>query len=338
MKLPVPVPPGHFRGWLILGGLAACALLIEPYVKPLDSITIALLGAILLGNIISPAHSGRSVWQYSEKHLLAVATMLLGFGMDLRQALSLPPQYWGYILGSVVIAFVSAQIIMRGSSTALRWTMGAGQAICGNSAIAAAAPVVGATSTDIGVSVATVNLLGTFGIILFPMISIHLNLPTEASALLFGSVLQSVGHVAGAGQALGPEVLSLALLVKMVRILWLGPAVLLMGWLMTRTSTQASMGHPSATGTVQSSGVLSVVPWYVWGFLISSLIVSTGLVPPFVVNLMKDAGKYLLLLAMTGIGLGINIRQLLSVGPAAGLGGTLIFVIQTLGIVILLKL
>jgi uncharacterized integral membrane protein (TIGR00698 family) len=292
--------------------------------------------AIISGNFISPTYSGRSTWQYSEKHLLAIATMLLGFGMDLRQALNLPPSYWGYILASVIMALISAQIIMRGSTHSMRWTMGAGQGICGNSAIAATAPVVGATTTEIGVSVATVNLLGTFGIILFPMISSQLNLPIEASALLFGSVLQSVGHVAGAGQALGPEVLSLALLVKMVRILWLGPAVLLIGWLITRTNYQASTGQGSTT--VHASGVLSVVPWYVWGFLISSLIVSTGLIPPYMENLMKDTGKYLLLLAMTGIGLGINIRQLILVGPAAGLGGTLIFVLQTLLIMLLLKL
>lgn len=330
------MPPKHLMGWLVIIGIAVFSLLIEPYVKPIDSITTALLCAIMLGNFMAPNYSGRSAWKYSEKHLLAVATMLLGFGMDLRQALNLPPQYWGYILASVVIALVGAQLIMPGSTHAMRWTMGAGQAICGNSAIAAAAPVVGATATEIGVSVATVNLLGTFGIILFPMISSQLQLPIEASALLFGSVLQSVGHVAGAGQALGSDVLSLALLVKMVRILWLGPAVLLMGWLMTRVNIQPAAG--SRAVDVQPEGLLSVVPWYVWGFLISSLIVSTGLIPQNVVNLMKDAGKYLLLMAMTGIGLGINIRQLLSVGPSAGLGGAVIFALQTFLVILLLSI
>ena len=336
LKSPVPVPPKHLMGWLILGGIAGGALMIEPLLKPIDSITIALLISIIMGNFIAPSYAGRSTWNYSEKHLLAMATLLLGFGMDLRQALNLPPPYWAYIFASVVIALASAQLIMRGSTKAMRWTMGAGQAICGNSAIAATAPVVGATSTEIGVSVATVNLLGTLGIILFPMISSQLNLPVEASALLFGSVLQSVGHVAGAGQALGSEVLSLALLVKMVRILWLGPAVLLMGWLMARKQTPSSADHPSTR--VQPTGLLSVIPWYVWGFLISSLTVSTGLIPDFFVDLMKDAGKYLLLLAMTGIGLGINIRQLLSVGPAAGLGGAFIFGLQTVLVLMLLSL
>jgi len=336
MKFSMPAPPLHLKGWLLLAGIAGSALLLEPWTKPLDSITVALLFSIVMGNFIAPVYSGRVVWKYSEKHLLAVATMLLGFGMDLRQALSLPPPYWGYIFASVAIALVLAQLIMRGSGVAMRWIMGAGQAICGNSAIAAAAPVVGASSAEIGVSVATVNLLGTLGIVIFPIISGQLNLSAEASALLFGSVLQSVGHVAGAGQALGPEVLSLALLVKMVRILWLGPAILLMGWLMTHTNTRGLAPDPSTHGL--SSGILSVVPWYVWGFLIASLTVSTGLMPPVVVGLMKNAGKYLLLLAMTGIGLGINIRQLLMVGPAAGLGGTLIFVLQTLVIIFLLKL
>ncbi|MEY4144513.1 MAG: hypothetical protein RLZZ335_365, partial [Bacteroidota bacterium] len=43
-------------------------------------------------------------------------------------------------------------------------------------------------------------------------------------------------------------------------------------------------------------------------------------------------------LAMTGIGLGINIRQLLSVGPAAGLGGAFIFGLQTVLVLMLLSL
>jgi len=334
MRSPVPAPPLHRSGWLILISIAVCALLLEPRLGPLDSITIALLLSIIAGNLIPAGYPGRVTWSYSEKHLLAVATMLLGFGMDLRKALTLPPEYWVYILASVAFALAAAHLVMRKATVGLRWTMGAGQAICGNSAIAASAPVVGATSTEIGISVATVNLLGTLGILVFPIITARFGLSEEASALLIGSVLQSVGHVAGAGQALGAEVLSLALLVKMVRILWLGPSVLLMGWFISRANARNPQvnGH-SSPGT---SGLLSVVPWYVWGFLLSSLVVSTGFIPPLVVGVLQDLGKYLLLLAMTGIGLGINIRQLLVLGPAAGIGGTLIFVLQTILLVVLL--
>jgi len=334
LKTPVPTPPSHLLGWMILFGIAAGALLIEPYLKPFDSITVALLISILVGNLISSKYTGRSAWYYSEKHLLAIGLMLLGFGMDLSKALNLPPQYWVYIILSVAFALGSAHLIMRASTMSLRWTMGAGQAICGNSAIAAAAPVVGATSTEIGVSVATVNLLGTLGIIIFPILATHFGLSEEASALLFGSVLQSVGHVAGAGQALGSDVLSVALLVKMVRILWLGPTVLFMGWVIAHMNAQTPSRNQVSKG--RASRILSVIPWYVWGFLISSLLVSTGFIPPILIGFMKYAGKYLLLLAMTGIGLGINIRQLLSAGPAAGMGGTLIFMLQTLLIILLL--
>ena len=62
-----------------------------------------------------------------------------------------------------------------GLSTELITLSAVGNAICGSSAIAAAAPVIQAKEKDMGVSVALVNGMGSIWMFIFPILLINMN-------------------------------------------------------------------------------------------------------------------------------------------------------------------
>lgn len=322
LRIPTFVP-----AWLLLLALAISAYFLAQKAPALGSITLVLLLALLLGNLKTWNEAYKSVFQYAEKHLLAMATMLLGFGLNLQLLAELSPLYLVVLSGMVLLSLLSSQWFCRGMSPALRWLLGAGNGICGNSAIAATAPVVKANKTEIGLAVAVVNLLGTVGIFLFPLLAKAFHLNHAESALLVGSILQSVGHVVAAGFSIDAETGTMALLLKMGRILLLGPVIFFVGFRFNKGQQQPLS--------------LKLVPNYVWGFLLAALITSSGWVPEPITKGFEKAGTYLLLLAMAGIGLSIQIKQLVSMGPKAALSGSLIFVTQItalLGFLLLARL
>lgn len=320
-------PPPFAKGWLLLLLLAVSAYFFGSWVPALGGITIVLLLSMVLGNVFSWSARYHGVFQYAEKHLLALATILLGFGLNIQLLAELSPLYLLVLASMVLLTLLSSQWFGRRLSTAMRWLLGAGNGICGNSAIAATAPVVQADKAEIGLAVAVVNLLGTVGIFLFPLLTKAFDLNHAESALLVGSILQSVGHVVAAGFSIDSETGTMALLLKMGRILLLGPVIFFVGFRFNKGQKQGLS--------------FKLIPPYVWGFLIAALITSSGWVPEPLTKGFEKAGSYLLLLSMAGIGMGIQIKQLIQLGPKAALSGSLIFLTQItalLGFLLLARL
>lgn len=315
--------PKNGIGWLILLGIAVLATFLAPYIPGPGAITIALVLSLLLGNLVSWSEKSIQVFKYAEKHLLAAATILLGFGLNVMLLQQLSPIYLLIIVFMVALALLSSQWYCGKMTLSMRWLLGAGSGICGNSAIAATAPALKATVTEIGLAVTVVNLLGTIGIFLFPAMAKALELSTSESALFTGAILQSVGHVVAAGYSISPETGALALLIKMGRILMLGPVILFISYRMNKNTADAKLS-------------LNIIPNYVWGFMIAAIITSSGLFPVVYTKGLEKTGNYLLLLAMSGIGLSINLKQMVKMGPQAALSGSLIFATQIIALVILL--
>lgn len=318
---------GKIIGIGVVLALALAASYLGNFLPGLGSITIALVLAILTGFSFSFDKQSEGVFKFAEKNLLAWATMLLGFGLNLRSLSSLSPYYILILVLAVVATLFFSRLMSKFIGDRLSWLLGAGNGICGNSAIGATAPLLQANVTEIGLAVATVNLLGTLGIFLFPLLASWFGLNTQESALFSGAILQSVGHVVAAGYTIDPATGAMALLIKMGRILLLGPVIIIIG---------LSMKH-----TGPKPGFRKLIPYYVWGFLVASLLTSTQLLPSIITTSLDKLGSYLLLLAMIGIGLGINLRQLLRLGPTTLFAGSGIFLLQivlVLGLIFGLRL
>jgi uncharacterized integral membrane protein (TIGR00698 family) len=288
-------------------------------------VTIAILLGIFVGNLISDMKPFNPGVLFAERNLLPLATALLGVELQLASLLELGATTIVVILVSVGVSLVvSVQLgKLWGYSRPFQLLMGAGNGICGSSAIAATSSVIHANEQDIGLSISVVNLLGTVGIFLLPSAAQLLSLNETQAGLLMGGTLPAVGQVIAAGFSIGDYAGGVATAVKMGRVLMLGPMVILIDNLMNRTKGS------------QQRGPIIQVPYFIVGFFALSIFSSLNLVPDLI-PIIKTIGKFLLVVAMAGIGMRIHLQTLYRAGPSALGFGALIWGSQIVVILLII--
>ncbi len=263
--------------------------------------------------------------------LLKLGIVALGVRLDLRAVVALGP--W-LLLGSAVgalAAFAVAEIVGRrlGVAPALRRATGVGTAICGASAIAAAAPVLGLRAGQASAAIGAISLLGTLGVLGFVAWDALADVAAASLGTLAGATLQEVGQVVAAGSIAGPAGADVALLVKLSRVVLLAPALVTLSWWARREEGRRAGGEDAQAS--QSPGwpqgrprIRWPLPPFVLGFLASGAAVSAGWLSAGTVALVSDLGTLLTTAAMAGIGLGLDLRavpgpgrQAIAVGAAA---------------------
>jgi len=301
---------------------------LAQFLPSVGAVTIAILLGILVGNIVPNVSDYHSGMAFAEKRILPIAIALLGVELQLATLAELGPFAVIILFGSIGTAmWVSIRIgKVFGYTRRFSILMGAGNGICGSSAVAATGIALNSDEKDTGLVISVVNLLGTLGIFLLPTLVRLLGFGVTESGLLIGGTLQAVGQVVAAGFTLGDAVGSVAIVVKMGRVLMLGPIVILLFTLMSRR--QSGGRAPSSIS----------VPWFIVGFAVLSVISSLGLFSAEVIDIIKVGGKYLLVVAMAGVGMRIHFLTLYRAGPKAFLFGALVFSSQLIVLIVLLIL
>ncbi len=295
---------------------------LAQFVPRIGSVTIAILLGVFVGNIWFDNAAGAQGGVFAEKKLLPLAIVLLGVELKLLTLLALGPVAVMIILLSIATSIlVSIQLgKLFGFSQEFSVLMGAGNGICGSSAVAATSMAIHAEESDTGISISVVNLLGTLGIFIMPVIIQLLALSDVQSGLLVGGTLQAFGQVVAAGFSVNDDVGNIAVVVKMGRILMLGPVVVLLGaWMQSQLPSEAG-----------KSKVHVRIPLFILGFFVVSLIASTNWVPEGILSALKTMGQFLLVIAMAGIGMRIQLRTLFQSGVRALLFGAVVSAIQIL--------
>lgn len=202
--------------------------------------------------------------------LLPLGIVLLGARVRFEDLAGLG--VWGLAMGVGVITLSCSLFfaLARWGRLAPRLAilLALGNGICGGSAIAAAAPVLGARRDEIAASVAAVVIAGTIGTLALPLIGTWLDLSPRVFGLWAGLSLQQTPQVVAAGLAHGPEAGAIATSAKLVRIALLAPVIFGLGIAMRRNRT----GTPG-------SCLRRSVPGFLWGFLLLSAVSTLSLLP-----------------------------------------------------------
>lgn len=178
--------------------------------------------------------------------------------------------------------------------------------ICGASAALAAsqaAPASPANQRTTALVIVGVNLLSTAAMLAYPPIAHALGLSGHQAGVFFGLSIHDVAQVAGAGSSVSPQAAGAAALAKLARIVWLGPAVVLIGVLLTRTQDGGAR-----TG-------LKGPPGFVLGFAALAALRGLGLLPPMVVTTLAAVSSFLLLAGVGAISAKLGPAALLEVRP-----------------------
>lgn len=178
--------------------------------------------------------------------------------------------------------------------------------ICGASAALAAsqaAPASPANQRTTALVIVGVNLLSTVAMLAYPPLAHALGLTAHQAGVFFGLSIHDVAQVAGAGASVSPEVAGTAALAKLARIVWLGPAVVLIGFVLAR----------SKEGGVVSG--IKAPPLFVLGFAALAAARGLGLLPPAMVSTLMACSSFLLLAGVGAISAKLGPKALLEVKP-----------------------
>jgi uncharacterized integral membrane protein (TIGR00698 family) len=276
--------------------------------------------AILVGMVVRTATGSvpraEPGIRFVSKEVLEAAVFLLGATMDVPRLLASGPALAIGIVLLVSVALGAGVLIGRaaGLSPRLAVLVACGNAICGNSAIAAVAPVIGADREDVAASIALTAVLGVGLVLGLPLLIGPLGFSQYQYGVLCGLTVYAVPQVLAAAFAVSTLSGQVATAVKLARVLMLGPVVVFF-----------AVRHRDTSSGVKLS-LTKFIPWFVLGFILLAALRSLGAIPDAAAAGASVIAKWLTIAAMAALGLTVDIRSVKQVGArvAAAVAGCLL--------------
>ncbi len=279
-------------------------------------VILAVLLGLLAGNLARlPAIFAPGV-RFSYQAVLRAAIVLLGASLSFQQVLRIGGKALLMIAALMTVALLVAHALGRVArvSSRLATLIGVGTAVCGNSAIAATAPVIGATDDEVSFAIATNTLFGTLAVFLYPALGHLLGLTSGVFGTWAGMAVNDTSQVVATGFAYGEVAGKVATAVKLTRNALMGVVIVAVG-LLHRRAFAGAHGDPLWTRVQQS------VPLFVLGFLAMAVLSSvgafawlTGLTGRSVPGALEACSRVLILVALAGVGLSARLSAMRATG------------------------
>ena len=300
----------------------------------------ALVLAILVGAAVRTFWTPGSSWKpgisFSAKMLLEIAVVLLGASVSASTILSagwpLLLSILGIVAGAILLSFTIGRAF--GLRKRLAILVACGNSICGNSAIAAVAPVIGADGDDVASSIAFTAVLGVAVVLLLPLIGALLKMTQTGYGALSGLTVYAVPQVIAAASPFGAKAVQVGTLVKLIRVLMLGPVCLALSLMTSRLREEAEPDDDVSAGMRQKAGrpkIHQLVPWFIIGFIFMVALRSGNLLPSAALGPISEAATILTVISMAALGLGVDIRTVTRAGGPVT--ATVILSLLALGLV-----
>ncbi len=303
---------------VLLIGLFSCAAF---YIGSAQIFTELSFSPMIIGIILGMLYANSlrnnlpETWvpgiQFCSKKLLRLGIILYGFRLTFMDvvAVGLP----GIIIDVVVVTvtviggYWLGKALKMDRDIALLTSIGSG--ICGAAAVLGAESTIQTKPYKTAVAVATVVIFGTISMFLYPIAyrAGILNLSPEEMGIYAGATLHEVAHAVGAGNAMGPEISDVAVIVKMIRVMLLVPVLLVLGYWVAISAVKQGVTGTAAKGKV-------AVPWFALGFLAVIGFNSFGLLPQSAVDVINYIDTFLLTMAMVALGAETSIDKFKKAG------------------------
>ena len=247
---------------------------------------------------------------FSSKKLLRLAIILYGFRLTFQNVVSVGLS--AIVIDLLVITGTLALGLLLGKllkiDKEITLLTSTGSAICGAAAVLGMESVLNNKPHKTAIAVSTVVIFGTIAMFLYPAIyrSGMLNLTNEQWGLYAGATVHEVAHVVGAGNAMGESISEVAIIVKMIRVIFLAPVLLIFAFI---------VGHQAKRKNEASSGTFKIaIPWFAFGFIAVIGFNSFHLLPQVVVEGINYIDTFLLTMAMTALGMETHFKKFKEAG------------------------
>jgi uncharacterized integral membrane protein (TIGR00698 family) len=318
----------------VAGGAGEARLVGRAIIEP-------LVLAILVGMVVRTVRGGSAREEpgirFVAKDVLELAVLLLGATMDVPRLFASGPALALGIATIVCVSLIVSYSIGRtaGLSPRLAVLVACGNSICGNSAIAAVAPVIGAEREDVAASIALTAVLGVVVVLGLPLLIVPLHYSHYQYGVLAGLTVYAVPQVLAASFAVSTLSGQVATAVKLGRVLMLGPVVMFF----TLRSRAGEATRTTASAGAASPRRASLVPWFVTGFVVLAVLRSMHVIPDAAADGAKLLATWLTVAAMAGLGLTVDLRSVQRVGTRVSIavaGSLAALIVLAIGLIRLL--
>lgn len=280
----------------------------------LESLNLALLLGVFARTLYEPGLIWADGIKLCSKTLLNIAIVLLGASFSLNAVLCAGPLLLVGIMGVVLFSIIFTYGVGRviGLPTPQLLLVACGNAICGNSAIMAAAPVIRAKDEDVGATIAFTAAGGLVVVLCLPLLVPTLHMSQSAQGALAGLTVYAVPQVVAAAAPFGLTAVHVGTLVKLMRVLMLGPVCIGLSLLAPKLLHMGAASKPPAAPYHLPFSRL--MPWYITGFFVMMIARSLSIIPTAAVAPLGFTATNLTILAMAALGLSVDLRSVIRAG------------------------
>lgn len=223
--------------------------------------------------------------------------------------------------GFVLVAVGGGWVIGRASGLSAKMAalIACGNAICGNSAIAAVAPAIRASDEEVTAAIAFTAIISMIVVLVFPIVAFMLDMDPNRAGAMAGLIIYAVPQVIAASAPFGAIAIQTGMIIKLLRVLMLAPVCIVLSIVFSRRDEDQKAGW----------GQMLVLPWFIVGFIAAAAIQHEVSMPAAILAPASRLAGGLTLVSMAALGLNVDLSRLLSLGgrTVVAVGGSLAVVI-----------
>lgn len=296
---------GHAPGLVVASVAATVADVVGRVAAAVSPLALCLVLGMIVGHIPAVAAPSAHGLRLARGVLLKLGVAFLGFRLAIGSVAEIGA---GPLVAVALVAattFTGVGWLARRLrlSDGLGALVGAGFAICGASAVAAAATVVDAEEEEVTFAAGLAMVFGTISLLTLPPLAATLGLSPEQLGVWSGASVNDVGQAVGAASAGGAAALAIGVVTKLARVLLLAPLLILLRWEGRRKD-----------GTTTAGPRQPFLPWFVAAFLVAGAVRSTGLLPVAIIEAAGTAEGWLLAVGLAGVGAAVDLRAVRNAG------------------------
>jgi uncharacterized integral membrane protein (TIGR00698 family) len=276
------------------------------YVTPL--IAAMAMGMVLRNAFIIPSAYKLGIF-FSMRQVLRYAVVLLGVRITFAKITGLG--WEGLVIALVpltvtmILTLLLGRLMKVDSSQSV--LIATGTSICGASAILTAGAITKSKEDSIIVAISSITIFGTLSMLLYPLIhrADLLHLTGEQYGLWAGASIHEVAQVIAAAFGGGEVSGEIGTIVKLTRVAALIPVAFIFSYLVANGVLKRGEG---------TSGAKVAFPFFLFGFIGMVVLNSLEFFTPKAIRWIELFDMFLLTMAMAGMGLETDFRQLRKVG------------------------
>lgn len=301
----------HYQGILLSLTVAIIAYFLGKLCPIVGGSVFGMVIGILINNTLGKPKGTIKGIGFTSKKVLQWSIILLGSGLNLMQVCETGISSFSVMIFTLGAAFLTAYVVgkLMKIPNKLKTLIGVGTAICGGSAIAAVSPIIEADDMDIAYSISTIFLFNIIAVLIFPPLGHLLNFSDKAFGLWAGTAINDTSSVVAAGYAFSNEAGAYATIVKLTRTTMIIPISLIFAFVTTYQKKKENKGNSSVKYKLSK-----IFPWFIIWFLVASLLNTLGLFSDNAIHFLNSLGKFMIIMALSAIGLNADFRKMLKTG------------------------